>query len=61
MAVPKRRTSRARRDKRRAHDALKAQVPGVCPRCGEPKLAHRVCSACGTYRDRQVVPVDDGD
>ena len=61
MAVPKRRTSRARRDKRRAHDALKTQVPGVCPRCGEPKLSHRVCSACGTYRDRQVVPVDDGD
>lgn len=61
MAVPKRRTSRARRDKRRAHDALKAPTAGVCPRCGEPKLPHRVCGACGTYRDRQVMPVDDGD
>ncbi|MGE4650860.1 MAG: 50S ribosomal protein L32 [Myxococcota bacterium] len=61
MAVPKRRTSRARRDKRRAHDALKAPTLGVCPRCGEPKLPHRVCSGCGTYRDRQVLSVDDGD
>ena len=61
MAVPKRRTSRARRDRRRAHDALKTPTLGACPRCGEPKLPHRVCGSCGTYRDRQVMPVDDGD
>jgi len=61
MAVPKRRTSRARRDRRRAHDALKPPTVGECPRCGEPKHPHRVCGNCGTYRDRQVVAVDDGD
>ncbi len=58
MAVPKKRTSRARRDRRRAHDAIKfAAAVEACPSCGEPKLRHRLCSACGTYRGRQVVEV----
>ncbi len=26
-----------------------------CPRCGEPRLSHRVCAACGYYKDRMVV------
>ena len=25
-----------------------------CPTCGEPKLRHHACGACGTYRGRQV-------
>ena len=39
MAVPKRKTSKARRDQRRAH--WKLTVPGIveCPQCHEPKLA----------------------
>ena len=55
MPNPKRRHSKARRDKRRAHDHL--QVPGLslCPNCHEPKLPHRVCPNCGTYRGREVV------
>lgn len=58
MAVPKRRTSRARRDKRRAHDALAPPTRSNCPQCGEPKLPHRVCPNCGTYRGREVLPSD---
>lgn len=55
MAVPKKRTSRARRDQRRAHDAIKfSAATELCPSCGEPKLRHRVCLACGTYRGKQV-------
>jgi large subunit ribosomal protein L32 len=30
-----------------------------CPRCGEPKLSHRLCAACGYYRDRMVVEKQD--
>ncbi|MBX2803655.1 MAG: 50S ribosomal protein L32 [Myxococcales bacterium] len=58
MAVPKKRTSRRRRNMRRAHDALKVS-PAVesCPDCGEPKLRHKICEACGTYRGRQVLDV----
>src|SRR5947207_2902628 len=36
MAVPKRRTSASKRDKRRAHDALTAPHVIACPQAGEP-------------------------
>ncbi|MFP6626464.1 MAG: 50S ribosomal protein L32 [Deltaproteobacteria bacterium] len=54
MAVPKRRTSRAKRDRRRAHDSLTAAQPGTCPNCGGTVQSHRACPSCGRYRDRQV-------
>ncbi|MBI5115965.1 50S ribosomal protein L32 [Candidatus Poribacteria bacterium] len=57
MAQPKRRISRTRRDKRRAHRALKAQNVMKCPNCAKPVLAHRVCPECGFYNGRQVVTV----
>ena len=55
MAVPKRKTSKARRDKRRAN--WKLAVPGVvaCPQCGEPKMPHRICKVCGYYNGKEVV------
>ena len=59
MAVPKRRKSRARRDQRRSHDALAIPARSTCPQCGEPKLPHRVCGNCGTYRGREVVQTDE--
>jgi large subunit ribosomal protein L32 len=59
MAVPKKRTSRSRRNMRRAHDALKfTAAVETCPSCGELKLRHHLCEACGTYRGRSVVEVD---
>ncbi|MGN6216195.1 MAG: 50S ribosomal protein L32 [Solirubrobacterales bacterium] len=55
MAVPKKRTSSARRDKRRAqHKADKATI-NRCPQCHSPRIPHRVCPTCGTYAKRQVV------
>ncbi|MBQ9461085.1 MAG: 50S ribosomal protein L32 [Clostridia bacterium] len=56
MAVPKRKTSKARRDKRRSA-VWKLQAPALskCPECGEFKLAHRACPNCGMYRGRQVI------
>lgn len=55
MAVPKKRTSSTRRDKRRAtHRAAKAR-PNRCPRCHSPRLPHRVCPTCGTYAGREVI------
>ncbi len=55
MAVPKRRTSSTRRDTRRAHLALTTPNADSCPQCGEAKLPHRVCPACGSYKGRTVV------
>ena len=45
MAVPQRRTSKTRRDKRRTH--FKLEVPGMvkCEQCAELKLAHHVCTS----------------
>lgn len=55
MPVPKRRTSRQKRDKRRSHDALTA--PGVisCANCGSNSQPHRACPSCGHYKGRQVI------
>ena len=59
MANPKRRHSKARRDRRRTHDALPRPATSVCPNCGEAKLPHRACSQCGHYRDREVIEIDE--
>jgi len=58
MAVPKSRSSKSRKGKRRTH--YKLSVPGmsVCPKCGEIKLPHRICKACGTYKDVEVISED---
>ena len=60
MAVPKRKVSKARRDKRRSSH-WKIDMPGMvkCPHCGEYVLSHRVCKACGYYNGKQIVKVDE--
>lgn len=59
MANPKRRHSKARRDRRRTHDALAAPPSSNCPNCGEVKLPHRACPECGHYRGREVIEAAD--
>jgi large subunit ribosomal protein L32 len=54
MPNPKRRHSKARTSKRRAHDALRRIVTSECPNCHERKLPHRVCPKCGNYNGREV-------
>lgn len=58
MAVPKRRTSKQRKRKRRTHFKAEEVHTQACPRCGDPKLPHRVCPTCGFYRDESVLEVD---
>ena len=60
MGVPKKRTSKMRRNRRRAANSnLKTAVQVIaCPKCKEPVLPHRACSACGFYKGREVVKVD---
>ena len=56
MAVPKRRTSRAKRNQRRAnHDKVVAPNLIPCPNCGDVMVPHRVCDACGYYKGRAIV------
>jgi large subunit ribosomal protein L32 len=54
MAVPKRKQSHSRTAKRRANHSISAPALNACPTCGAPRLPHRVCEQCGTYRGRQV-------
>jgi len=56
LQLPKRRHSKSRRDKRRAHWKLKTVNLSCCPQCGAPKLPHRVCSECGYYEGREIIP-----
>ena len=58
MAVPKKKTSQARRDQRRAHHALKGPKLVRCPNCSRPHVPHRVCTECGYYKGRIVVAVE---
>jgi large subunit ribosomal protein L32 len=60
VAVPKRKTSRSRRDMRRAHHD-KVTAPNVipCPKCGDMTLPHRVCAACGHYKGRKIIEVGE--
>jgi large subunit ribosomal protein L32 len=57
--LPKQRISRTRRDKRRAHHALKAKNLVQCSNCGEMRLPHRVCPNCGYYKGREVVVIEE--
>ena len=61
MALPKRRHSYSRTRKRRSHDALTAPTVSTCDACGEPKLPHRLCSSCGSYKGRSVINLGDED
>jgi large subunit ribosomal protein L32 len=57
MAVPKKKTSKARRDKRRAQHSIDPPRLNLCPHCGRPKRPHRVCPTCHTYRGREIDPL----
>ncbi|MBK9796749.1 MAG: 50S ribosomal protein L32 [Holophagaceae bacterium] len=57
MPNPKRRHSKARRDRRRTHDSLEVMSASTCPNCQTPKLPHRVCPSCGFYRGKLAVRV----
>jgi len=58
MGVPKRKPSRSRQRMRRAYNSvLKLPQLSVCPQCAAPCVPHRVCPACGYYKERQVITV----
>ncbi len=73
MAVPKRKTSKAKKRKRRTHKGVampnvpssqKTRAPGgrskkyFCQVCDQPKSPHSICSNCGSYKGKQAVEVE---
>jgi large subunit ribosomal protein L32 len=55
MAVPKKKTSKSRRDMRRSHHALKTINVIIDKETGEYRLPHRMSIKDGTYNGRTVI------
>lgn len=55
MPVPKRKTSRARRDTRSACKGIKPKTIASCQTCQAPLMPHQVCQDCGYYKGVKVL------
>jgi len=55
MAVPKKKMSRSRTRQRKATWKVETPHTTPCPQCHAPKLPHRACPECGTYKGREVI------
>ena len=55
MPVPKRKTSKSRRDMRQSCKFIRPKAFAQCSNCETPILGHIVCGGCGFYKGRQVI------
>lgn len=55
MAGPKHKVTKSRIKMRRSHHRAATLNSVKCSKCGELKLAHALCLACGSYNGRQVI------
>jgi large subunit ribosomal protein L32 len=58
MPVPKRKTSKSRKKKRRTHWKLGERGLAKCPKCNEFVIPHRACPHCGYYKDNKVIETE---
>lgn len=61
MQAPKRKTSKSKRNMRRAHHALVPIYSTVCPQCKALIRRYHVCSECGNYRGRKILEMPLGE
>ena len=54
---PKNKSSKARRDSRRANWKMSAPALVKCSKCGELMVPHRVCKNCGSYNKKEIISV----
>jgi large subunit ribosomal protein L32 len=59
MPVPKRKRSRARRDKRFANKGMKIKAIVACKNCAAPLVPHVLCGSCGYYKGVKVMATKD--
>jgi large subunit ribosomal protein L32 len=51
--------SKSRKRSRRSQDSAAGIRHQACPRCGSPKLPHRVCGSCGYYAGKKRLEIED--
>ena len=54
MALPKRKHSNSRTNKRRTHDKVAVLPMVACANCGAWVRPHNACGECGYYTGRKV-------
>jgi len=59
MAVPKRKTTKSKRNMRRAHDALSVENWVEDGNTGEAKRRHHIDLKTGTYKGKQIIEARD--
>lgn len=59
LAVPFRKVSKTRGRKRRTHYKISENTTTKCPKCGADIRPHRVCSACGNYKGKEVITKEE--
>jgi len=60
MAVPKRKTSKSRKKKRRGGSSFDLPRTTLCPHCHQPRTPHRICPHCGYYNGKAVMEGSEG-
>ena len=55
MAVPKRKTSKSKRNMRRSHDSIASINIIEDKKSGEPRLSHRLDLSTGVYNGKQIL------
>lgn len=55
MPVPKRKTSKSRRDKRSSCKFIRPHAVITCSNCEYPLTPHQACAHCGFYKGRKVL------
>lgn len=54
MAVPKRKVSKSRRNKRRTHQGVSVANLVECSNCGVMIRGHNACHKCGYYQGEKI-------
>lgn len=55
MPVPKRKTSKQRRNNRNANKGLAFRAFSSCDNCKEPVTMRQACASCGFYKGAKVI------
>mgnify|MGYP001458961753 CR=1 FL=1 len=55
MAVPKRKTSKSKRNMRRSHDKINLLNIIEDKESGEPRISHRIDLSTGMYKGKQII------